>query len=179
LTCSIRTRGNDISAAEVEQTPAHASGRRGARGRWLAARDQVRRLPHARSDRRRQGHAADHAKPELVASLPAHDRGFLGECVALASSWRKDGIQGYARAGVKPRGRRHLWRIFRNTRSTVFASRKETPAPICGCSTSRATCRAVAQQRRKPSVGSPSWRAGSVPLSTTLYRGPEFLWRAA
>ena len=45
--------GNDNSAAKVDQAAAHAPGSRGASRTGLAARDQIRRLPHARPDRRR------------------------------------------------------------------------------------------------------------------------------
>ena len=43
----------------------------------VAARDQVRRLPHACAHRRRRHQAADPDRPRLVAPLPAHDRGVL------------------------------------------------------------------------------------------------------
>jgi hypothetical protein len=51
-------RGKDISAVKMDQAAAHPPGGRGAGWPRLAARDQVRRLPHACQDRPRLGQQA-------------------------------------------------------------------------------------------------------------------------
>src|SRR5215472_15205582 len=67
--------GSSDGASKMGQAAAFKIGEEASAGRGMAARDQVRRLSHARSPGPRQGSAADAYGPRLDAQLPTDSRG--------------------------------------------------------------------------------------------------------
>ena len=74
-------------AAGVHRAAAGHAGRPGARRRRLAARAEVRRLPHPRPARRRQGHAGQPPRQRLDGQVPDRAGGGRGAAAAPTPCW--------------------------------------------------------------------------------------------
>ena len=69
-----RRQGEGRQAPRLHRAAAGDAGARGAARQGLAARSQIRRLPHAGADRRHRGAAADPHRPRLDGEIRRRDR---------------------------------------------------------------------------------------------------------